>query len=154
MCSRWLWNVWYSGCSTLKIREHFSLFLANQCNGTKSFDNSIHNNHPAIFFNQNCGWYKTFIFLAHLLNMRYKLNAPIAWRPRNLSPRSLCWILQQLWLALAGESPFSISSVASPTAAPQLPALGTADAASGCLARQAGFVLIVLFLGWHTAKNF
>lgn len=89
ICSRWLWSVLYSGCSTLKIRESFSLFLANQCNGTKSFDNSMHNSHPAIFFNQNCGWYETSMFLAHLINMCYKLNATIAWRPRDLSLHSL-----------------------------------------------------------------
>ena len=112
MCSRWLWNVWYPGCSTLKIRERFRLFLANQCDGTKSFDNSRGNNHPTIFFSQNCGWYKTFIFSAHLLNTCHKLNATIQWRPHDLSPHRVVE-LQQLWLTLAGESPFSINSVAS-----------------------------------------
>lgn len=153
MCSRWLWNVWYSGCcSTLKIRECFNLLLANQCNRSKSFDNLMHSNHPTIFFNQNCSWYKTLILLPHLLNMSYKFSATIAWRPHDLSPHN-CWTLQELWLTFAGESPFSISSVASFAAASQLSTLGTPDTVLGCLAQQAGFVLILLFPRWHSAKN-
>lgn len=141
MHSRWLWNVWYSNSSTLKIRDSFRLFLANQCNKTKSFNYSIDNNHPTIFFNQRCSWYKTHLLLAHLLNMCYRLSATILWRPHNLSPLS-CWILQQLWLMFASGSPFSINSVWEFLTPLQ-------DVWHSRLT-----VLMLFFLGCHSAKNF
>lgn len=135
MHSRWLWNIWYSNSSTLKIRESFRLFLANQCHRTKSFNNSIDNNHPTIFFHQNCSWYKTHLFLAHLLNICYKLSATIVWRPHNLSPHSLVGYYSSFGWCL---------QVRIPSPQTQLSALGIPDTTSGCLAQQADCFIVAL----------
>lgn len=46
-------------------------------------------NHPTILFNQSCGWYKTLMLLARIVNIYYKLNVITVWRPQNLSPQGL-----------------------------------------------------------------